>query len=407
MNNKKSLINLFLFVLGFLVISNTGFAREKKSAGVSQNTKKYDVAAYVWPSYHPDERAKIFWPMGIGEWETVMKNKSKFDGHQQPRYPLWGYVNEADPYVMEMEINAAADHGVNVFIYDWYWYDGMPFLEGCLNNGYLKAKNNDRVKFYLMWANHNVNLTWDKRNAGLPNDAILWKGGVDRAQFEVICHHVIEKYFSQPTYYKIDGKPSFMIYELNTLIQGLGGVAQTKDALEWFRKETVKAGFKGLDLQVTIRKSGSKVTGIAGDEVGTQAATINNMGFDGLTHYQFCHFTDINKDYLEIMKDVVAEWSALEKENSKPYYPHVSIGWDNNPRFEMFRAGIVKNNTPENFEKALRMAKDYVDKHPKQAPLITINSWNEWTETSYLEPCTLYGYGYLDAVKRVFGNDLK
>jgi len=394
-------------LLGLFVISNLVYAREKRSTEVSKETKKYDIAAYVWPSYHPDERAKIFWPMGIGEWETVMKNKSKYEGHQQPRYPLWGYVNEADPYVMEMEINAAADHGVNVFIYDWYWYDGLPFLEGCLNNGYLKAKNNDRVKFYLMWANHDVNLTWDKRNAGLPNSAILWKGGVDRAEFEVICHRVIEKYFSQPTYYTVDGKPSFMIYELNTLIRGLGGVAQTKDALEWFRKETVKAGFKGLDLQVTIRKSGSKVTGIAGDHIGTQASTLNDMGFDGLTHYQFCHFTDINKDYMEIMKDVVGEWSALEKENSKPYYPHVSVGWDNNPRFEMFRAGVVKNNTPENFEKALRMAKDYVDTHPKQAPLITINSWNEWTETSYLEPCTLYGYGYLEAVKRVFGNDKK
>jgi hypothetical protein len=63
----------------------------------------------------------------------------------------------------------------------------------------------------------------------------------------------------------------------------------------------------------------------------------------------------------------------------------------------------VKNNTPANFEKALAMAKAYADAHPNQAPLITINSWNEWTETSYLQPCTKYGYGYLEAVKRVFG----
>ena len=63
----------------------------------------------------------------------------------------------------------------------------------------------------------------------------------------------------------------------------------------------------------------------------------------------------------------------------------------------------MKNNTPANFEKALRLAKDYVDAHPGQAPLITVNSWNEWTETSYLQPCTLYGYGYLEAVKKVFG----
>ncbi len=25
------------------------------------------------------------------------------------------------------------------------------------------------------------------------------------------------------------------------------------------------------------------------------------------------------------------------------------------------------------------------------------NSWNEWTETSYLQPDDLYGYGYLNA----------
>jgi hypothetical protein len=65
----------------------------------------------------------------------------------------------------------------------------------------------------------------------------------------------------------------------------------------------------------------------------------------------------------------------------------------------------VKNNTPGNFEKALRRAKEFVDVHPSQAPLITINSWNEWTESSYLQPDDINGYGYLKAVKNVFLND--
>ena len=82
------------------------------------------------------------------------------------------------------------------------------------------------------------------------------------------------------------------------------------------------------------------------------------------------------------------------------FYPHISIGWDNSPRTG--HSAVLKNNTPENFEKGLRMAKEFVDKHPGHAPLITINSWNEWTESSYLEPCTVNGYGYLDAVKRIF-----
>jgi hypothetical protein len=53
----------------------------------------------------------------------------------------------------------------------------------------------------------------------------------------------------------------------------------------------------------------------------------------------------------------------------------------------------------------LRAAKEYVDEHPNQPPLVTINSWNEWTETSYLLPDDLYGYGYLEAIKRVFLED--
>ena len=72
--------------------------------------KKYDVAAFVWPSYTGDElRTRIFWPEGYGEWETVKAATSRYEGHKWPRKPLWGYVNEADPYVMEMQIEAAVE----------------------------------------------------------------------------------------------------------------------------------------------------------------------------------------------------------------------------------------------------------------------------------------------------------
>lgn len=401
---KLIIISLLLTVFTGSSFIGTLAAQSNKN---KKNQNQYDIAAFVWPSYHPDDRAKIFWPDGIGEWQTVISNKPKYEGHEQPRYPLWGYINEADPYVAEMEINAAADHGVNVFIFDWYWYNGMPYLEGHLNDGYLGARNNDRVKFYLMWANHNVTMTWDKRNAGKPNDELVWRGGVDRDEFEIVCYRVIEKYFSHPSYYRINDKPSFMIYDLNTLIQGLGGLKETRDALEWFRKETVKAGFKGLDLQLTLRRNGNNVTGIDGDNLGSQPDVIKQLGFDGITHYQFVHFVNIDRDYNEIMDDVVEEWTTLDEDYSIPYYAHVSVGWDNNPRFEMFREGVVKNNTPENFEKALRQAKAFADARPGQVPLITINSWNEWTETSYLQPCTMFRYGYLEAVKKVFTSETK
>jgi hypothetical protein len=364
--------------------------------------KKYDVGAYIWPAYCNNERTGIFWPDGIGEWQSVISSKAKFPGHGQPKKPLWGYVNEADPFVMEMQIEAAVSHGVNVFIYDWYWYDKRPFLENCLNDGFMKARNCSKMKFYLMWANHDASSLWDKRNSDKPA-SIVWLGSQDRAEFEKLCERNIEKYFSHPSYYRIEDKPVFMIYDIDNLIRGLGGVEATKDALDWFRNRTAQAGFGGIYLQGVLRKHRAyNITGVSGDNIGTQHEVVEQLGFDSVTHYQYCHFTNIDRDYMTIMKDVVREWEDISETYTIPYNPHVSIGWDNNPRFHNFRPGIITDNGPENFKKALVMAKEYIDQRPGQAPLVTLNSWNEWTEDSYLEPDTNYGYGYLEAVRDTF-----
>ena len=365
--------------------------------------KKYDVAAYIWPAYTGDEpRTEIFWPEGIGEWESVKTAQSWYGkDHVWPRKPLWGYVNEADPYVMEMEIEAAAAHGVNVFIYDWYWFDNRPFLEQCLDNGYLKARNNDKVKFYLMWANHTADTLWDKRISN-KNHTPIWDGAVDRKTFEHIVHRTIEKYFKHPSYYKIDGKPVYMLFDTENLVRGLGGVKETLDALQYFRDETVKAGFPGLMLQLTIRSP--KYRAIKLDEKTSILDFINMAHFDGVTHYNFFDYAPMNRRYTEILEDVKKEWKTVEETVDAPFFPHVSLGWDNTPRFH-------KNNwecrcleaTPENVEKGMRLAKDYVDSHPDMtAPLIIVNSWNEWTEGSYFIPDDLNGYGMLEACKRVF-----
>lgn len=375
------------------------------SVSVKAQTKKsYDVAAYLYPAYaYGDPRLRPFWPEGMGEWETVMTMQKRNPGHYWDRKPVWGPVNEADPAVMEMEIEQATRHGVNVFIFDWYWFDGRPFMETTLTDGFLKAPNKDKMKFYLMWANHNVENYWDTRIAKYGGENIIWRGGVDREEFEKICKRNIEMFFKQPNYYKIDGKPVFMIYEVTTFIEGIGGVDAAIDALKWFRKEVKKAGFPDLELQFTMWNSQFNYSGVDAAKASSDSprdAFIRRLGFNSMSHYQFCHFANVDQDYEKVLEEVYPEWDRLEKEFTIPYYPHISIGWDNSPRTG--KSAVTTNNTPERFEQALRKAKAWVDARPKLHPLITINSWNEWTETSYLEPDDLYGYGYLEAVKKVF-----
>ena len=51
-------------------------------------------------------------------------------------------------------------------------------------------------------------------------------------------------------------------------------------------------------------------------------------------------------------------------------------------------------------------AKKFVDNNSIEPKIITLNAWNEWSEGSYLEPDTVWEYGYLEAVKHVFpGNN--
>jgi len=367
--------------------------------------KKYDVAAYIWPAYTGMEpRTHMFWPEKYGEWQSVKSAKPKFPGHQWPKKPLWGYVDEADRYVMEMQIEAAVDHGVNVFVYDWYWYDRRPFLEQCLNDGFLKAKNNHKMKFYLMWANHDVNHLWDKRlSSGEESDNVIWETRVNKEEFIRMTDRLIEKYFKLPNYYTIDDRPIFQFYNLPNFVKGIGGVEQAKDALDDFRVRAEKAGLKGLWLQAEPwGEPRANVSGVDGGDKSFLKEGVVDLGIDGMTHYQYVHFIDFDRDYAAITPDVVKEWNRIDKVYDMPYFAHVSLGWDNNPRHEKFMPGIMTNCTPEEIEKALRAAKEYADARPNQPPLITINSWNEWTENSYLQPDDVNGYAYLEAVRNVF-----
>lgn len=364
--------------------------------------KQYDVAAYIWPAYSGDEpRNHIFWNEGNGEWQSVKTAEKKFEGHMWPRKPLWGYVNEADPAVMEMEIEEAVSHGVNIFIYDWYWFDRRPFQEQCLNNGFLKAKNRNKMKFYLMWANHDAGTFWNKSISDEP-EVMVWDGKVDRKEFERIVNRIINTYFVLDNYYKIDGCPVFDIYYLQNLIKGLGGLDETADALNYFREQTKKAGFPNLHLQLNLLGATKHYTGINLLLGINMPEALSKIKFDSATHYHFLAFTDMNRNYEDVFNEVVSEWEAEEEKWKGNYFPHVSLGWDNNPRTHSIQPIICKNNTPEKVEKILRLAKAHIDKYNLKTSLITINSWNEWTESSYLQPDDLYGYGYLDAVKKVF-----
>lgn len=372
--------------------------------------KAFQVGAYYFPNYHVDPRNEKRYGKNWTEWELVKRAEPRFPGHRQPRIPAWGYTDEANPKVMEQKIDAAADHGLDYWIFDWYWYNDGPFLDRCLEQGYFGAANNARVKFCCMWANHDWVELFPAHRGVKPE--LHYPGDVTRATFDKLTDHVVQRYFSHPSHWKIEGRPYFSIYDLGCFLKNFGSVEATVAAVRDFRAKTKAAGFPDLHFNAVVW--GQPI--LPGEKTPANLAElVARIGFDSVTSYVWVHHVPLNEqqtDYGWVQEEYFKYWAEAEKKFAVPYYPNVSVGWDASPRTvqsdEYGNWGYPFTNTisgssPERFRAALQATRRRLEAQPNGPRILNINSWNEWTEGSYLEPDQHFGLGYLKAIREVFG----
>lgn len=137
---------------------------------------------------------------------------------------------------------------------------------------------------------------------------------------------------------------------------------------------------------------------------------------DSTTSYVWVHHAELPNFPVTRYDAVAAAYEAYREAASeklgRPYFPNVFMGWDSSPRAcqsdiyvrkDYPFLPVIEGNTPGNFGKALRSAKQFLDRRSDlKHKILTINSWNEWTEGSYLKPDTQNGYAYLDQIRDVF-----
>lgn len=369
------------------------------------------IACYYFPNYHADARNAAKHGKGWNEWALMRAARPRFPGHAQPKTPLWGYEDEAEPAVFARKIDAAADHGIDAFIFDWYAYEDGLFLERALHEGYLGAPNNRRIKFGLMWANHDwLDIFPAQPDRTHPQQPLHYPGAVSPAAFVRITGDIIAHYFKHPGYWRLNDAPYFSIYDLDRLVAGLGGAKQTREALDDFRARARAAGIERLHLNTVTW--GLDTLAQRGDFPDPQAA-VDALGFDSVTTYAWVHHDMFSgapaTPYADAAERIYGEWQRWHDILRVPYHPNVSMGWDSSPRCvaETWHTKhypytpVLTGNTPAAFGAALSRARAFVTAHPRTQGIITINAWNEWTEGSYLEPDTVNGMGYLEALSHL------
>ena len=262
-----------------------------------------------------------------------------------------------------------------------------------------------------MWANHDWVDIHPSRRGVAPR--LLYPGPCSEKTFHEATQYAIDHYFNHPSYWKIDGCPYFSVYELMTLAKGLGGVAATRAALDDFRARTRAAGLPGLHLNAVVWGVQILPTEQA---ISNPDELLAALGFDSVSSYVWIHHVWPRDfpvtDYAGYAIEAAAHWEKAAGELRLPYHPNVTMGWDSSPRTSQDQpftgAGYpdmatLGANTPAQFRLALERMKDFLDRRGSPHRIFSINAWNEWTEGSYLEPDTVNGLGYLEAIRDVFG----
>ncbi|MCG3177686.1 MAG: hypothetical protein BIFFINMI_00005 [Phycisphaerae bacterium] len=357
----------------------------------------FDVACIYYPGFHPTPFMESWHGFGWDEWDIAARCRPRFPGHRQPLLPAWGKFDESDPACAAREIDAAADAGIDVFVFDWYWYCGVEIWNEALDRGFLAAGNRSRMKFALMWANH----TWQNNHPAslteaLPNLLPIRHSVED---LDRVADQWCQRYFARDNYWRIDGRPWCSFFLLSELVNHLGGEAGAGRAVERFRRRIESNG------------QGNPMLGVftwSPDE----AARATRMGFDVVTTYNIVRGHGQQPaqplvDYADVMTAHVRQWQTMA-EAGLPYWPVVTHGWDVSARCHPYEpwppvrwnwpwGHIVVNNTPERFGQLVDAARRFVATQAADRPrAMVLNAWNEWTEGSVLLPTADQG----DAVLR-------
>lgn len=313
-----------------------------------------------------------------------------------------------------------------------------------------KLKKEDQLKFAINWCDDSNErwMLWLK--VGSPEELARkanYSGEKpDKALYlkvhEKITQLWIDQYFSRGDYLQAeDGRPIVYFYfpqdtESRAAFYGI----TMKELLDLSQRTAKKAGFPGIKfIAVTAgpmlereRMYGLPTKWVAknpsrpwqgGDYRNKQllqeyVPRLTQMGFEGMTGYVYHNFMEKdNRSYADMRETYKGHWNMWsERFKSNPNFEYqvpVAMGWDMRPMGGTWpqQSGFPSepykdrvHSTKKTFMDKLRDAQAVSNKYrATNGNTVMICCWNEYLEGNYIEPTEGHGFGYLEAIRDVFG----
>lgn len=350
-------------------------------------TPALKLVAFYLPQFHPIPENDAWWGEGFTEWVNVARAKPLFPGHVQPDWPGdLGQYDLRQPEVMRRQIALAKWHGVHGFCFHYYWFSGKRLLEGPLEL-FLQDKSLD-FPFCLNWANENWSRRWDGSN-----DVLLKQH--HSAEDDIAVMRDIMRYFADPRYIRIEGRPVLLIYRKSLFPDMAATLARWRDVCHQNGEEP--------PFTIMVQSFGSYDPCTDGFDAAVQFPPHLAYGKGG---YACRRVAGQNPAFRGMLHDYasLAERSLAGLQAPFPTLPCVCPGWDNTPRRGL-TATLFVNPTPERYAAWLRKACEHTcTAFPESRRFVFVNAWNEWAEGTHLEPSAAHGYAHLNATTQVLAN---
>lgn len=364
--------------------------------------------AFYLPQFHEIEENNRWWGKGFTEWTSVKDAKPVFKGHIQPREPLNGYYyNLLDKDTMKWQAELAKKYRIYGFcMYHYYFKNGKKLLEKPAEN-LLKWKDID-IHFCFSWANESWIRTWSKLEGNdwnesrdksmgemdVDKDGILAEQDYGNIEQWRDHYEYLRPFFKDSRYIKIDNQPVFLIYKTEK-------IECLNEMLDCWEDLAQKDGFSGICILATnsIHDNSSKIKGTVKFEpkfsqnngLRARAVCINYI----CSVFKMLFGSYLKKwDYDKVWKNILKSYHNSDGK----IYPGAFTAYDDTPRRGK-NGEIFKNATPEKFCRYLSQLCRQCKENYNQE-YVFINAWNEWAEGAHLEPDTVDGYKWLEAVKR-------
>lgn len=363
------------------------------------NTK---IITYYLPQFHSIPENDEVWGEGFTEWNSVKGAEPYFKGHNQPRIPqdnnYYSLLNE-DTLVWQTKIAKRA--GVYGFCIYHYWFSGKKLLNKPLE----LIRDSPKVNFpyCISWANENWTDAWVA--TGKPKTFLEQKYG---SESEWVDHfNYLLTFFKDPNYIVENNKPLLVLYRPEKM-------EHRHEMLSLWNDMAKKEGFSGISYayqQLDFELSGEDDYEFDYSIEYQPKYALNDFemshsddkkGIRELVRNQLKKSTLLKKTYTNHFKkprilsyDELAKLVVKRKPNSSKSVAGMFVGYDDTPRKK--NRGMVIQSTPDEFKKYLHLQLENVREN-YQSDYLFMFAWNEWAESGYLEPDSVYHSQYLHII---------